>query len=319
MEDLAKRIRDLSPERSRLLEKLRSSRAVAPSPARIQAANTQATAVEPEQPALTFADDGSGSVEERTRAMHRRFYNAVSAQLDSSLIGTFSYFLNYGYVADLSPQYSAVDLPEHYLNRNSVKLVLELIGDCEVNGRRILDVGCGRGGTAHVLTTFFRPASVTGLDLASAAIAFCRKAHPGLRFEEGDAENLPFPGGSFDAVTNVESSHAYPNIFAFYSEAHRVLAPGGHFLYTDVLPAQKWDECLRHFAALGMSLERKQDIKKNVLFSCDEIARTRVSAFDSKNDPELMANFLAVPGSEVYDSMLHGIWVYMILRFRKPE
>ena len=57
---------------------------------------------------------------------------------------------------------------------------------------------------------------------------------PGLDFIEGNAEHLPFPDESFDAVINIESSHTYPHFSRFLTEVARVLRPGGHFLYTDV-------------------------------------------------------------------------------------
>jgi phthiocerol/phenolphthiocerol synthesis type-I polyketide synthase E len=76
-----------------------------------------------------------------------------------------------------------------------------------------------------------QPASVTGIDLALEAVAFCRRTHqnPLVRFEVGDAENLPF-----DVVTNIESSHTYPNLRAFFVQVKRVLAEGGWFLYTAI-------------------------------------------------------------------------------------
>ena len=49
----------------------------------------------------------------------------------------------------------------------------------------------------------------------------------------GDAESLPFADESFDAVINVEASHAYPRLSRFLAEVVRVLRPGGHFLYAD--------------------------------------------------------------------------------------
>ena len=63
-----------------------------------------------------------------------------------------------------------------------------------------------------------------------------------MRFEVGDAETLPFDAESFDIVTNLESSSCYPDVHAFYREVHRVLAPGGHFLYSDCLPANRFRE-----------------------------------------------------------------------------
>jgi ubiquinone/menaquinone biosynthesis C-methylase UbiE len=46
-------------------------------------------------------------------------------------------------------------------------------------------------------------------------------------------EKLPFPDESFDAVINVEASHAYPQLSRFLGEVARVLHPGGHFFYAD--------------------------------------------------------------------------------------
>lgn len=64
----------------------------------------------------------------------------------------------------------------------------------------------------------------------------CRQTHnlPGLDFVCGNAEDLPFPENSFDAVINIESSHCYPRFARFLGEVNRVLRPGGDFLYADV-------------------------------------------------------------------------------------
>ena len=82
------------------------------------------------------------------------------------------------------------------------------------------------------------PASYTGLDLNPAGIDFCRKRHnlAGLEFVQGDAENLPLPDQSFDAVINIESSLHYPRFPRFLAEVVRVLRPGGQFLYADFRP-----------------------------------------------------------------------------------
>jgi ubiquinone/menaquinone biosynthesis C-methylase UbiE len=44
---------------------------------------------------------------------------------------------------------------------------------------------------------------------------------------QGDAQNLPFPDQSFDAVINVEASHIYPEFERFVGEVARVLPPEG--------------------------------------------------------------------------------------------
>ena len=82
-----------------------------------------------------------------------------------------------------------------------------------------------------------------------AAIAFCRKWHKlaSLDFVHGNAEKLPFPDQSFDAVINLESSAAYPHFSRFLAEVVRVLRPGGHFLYADLRPRDsiaEWEAAL---------------------------------------------------------------------------
>ena len=162
------------------------------------------------------------------KAGYREFYDDVSRRLAATGMGEASFFLNYGYVSRGKGDEAAVDVPEEVPNRNSIRLALELVGATVLAGRDALDVGCGRGGTAALLAEQFG-AVAAGVDLSPEAIAFCRNAHraPGLRFEVGDAENLPFDDASFDVVTNLESSHTYPDMRAFLGEVRRVLRPAG--------------------------------------------------------------------------------------------
>lgn len=314
MADLAQRLATLTPEKRALLERLLAEKAAAPD---------AAVAPEPErEPArLTLDLQLPAGDAEGIKEGFRQFYNRVSAQLNATDFGELSFFLNYGYVSNGGPDFAAVEPPEYYINRNSVRLVLEMIGDCPVEGRHVLDVGCGRGGTVHVLTTFFNPATATGLDLSAEAIAFCRRAHRDarVRFFEGDAEQLPFENGAFNIVTNLESSHSYPDINRFYAEVYRVLTPGGNFVYSDVMTPAQTTVSVGMLEYLGFVLERKRDITANVLISCDEIARHRVQAFAQDNDEALMNNFLGAPGSQVYEEMDSGRWTYFILKLRKPD
>jgi phthiocerol/phenolphthiocerol synthesis type-I polyketide synthase E len=266
-------------------------------------------------------DDSPPGEPEAVKASFEQFYDALSNQLNASGFGQFSYFLNFGYVPDGVTDRSVVELPARFFNKNSVRLVLELIGDCRIDGADALDVGCGRGGTVYALKKFFRPATLTGLDLSATAIEFDRKTHGDERtfFQQGDAENLPFGDESFDVVTNVESSHSYPVPNRFYAEVVRVLRPGGSFLYTDVLPVRQFRAAIEELGRLGLVLEVDRNITKNVLLSCDEVAETRMAAFDQRNDPDLMRNFLATPGSQVYDKMRTGRWGYRVIRAVKRE
>jgi len=322
MSEVSQRIAGLSDNKRRLLERLlqeKAASAVAEThkPLSFVAGPSPSNKARPaESSPLSVKDFSLNEV----KANYKRFYDAVNTQLDSSVFGSFSFFLNYGYVPSFGRQYSKVELPDHFINKNSVRLVLEVIGDCELDERRVLDVGCGRGGTVFVIKQFFKPQSVQGLDLSSNAITSCRMNHKydNVRFDEGDAEQLPFRGEEFDIVTNVESSHSYPNVNAFYAEVFRVLSPGGCFLYTDVMPIEAIAAHLAELKRIGFVMEVERDITSNVLLSCDEVATARVGAFDSGNDQHLMSNFLATPGSQVYEDMRSGRWSYRIYRFRKP-
>jgi SAM-dependent methyltransferase len=328
-DELRRRIAQLPPEKRKLLAQMLEAQGVHVPDVRVAPDSDSRAAQEAPAPtsARVNADvDGhqillhQADTSDVRKAKIKSFYDRMSQQLDSSDWGQYSRFLNYGYVANDSPQYSAVDLPKHVLNRNSVKLVLELIGDYDLMGLDILDVGCGRGGTIEVIATYFAPKHVTGVDLSSDAIAFCtaNNRRPNVAFEQGDAENLRFEDSSFDIVTNVESSHSYPDIAAFFAHVLRVLKPGGCFLYTDNLPVEVMDGCLSRLQGMGFVLERDTDITQNVLLSCDEIARQRLGSFSAGNDQQIMHNFLAVPGSDIYEDMKNGKTAYRIVRLRKP-
>jgi hypothetical protein len=65
-------------------------------------------------------------------------------------------------------------------------------------------------------------------------------------------------------------------------------------------------------AGLGFSVLSDRDITANVLASCNEIAESRTAAFGARD--AAIDNFLAVPGSPVYEQMASGAWEYRIVR-----
>jgi SAM-dependent methyltransferase len=98
----------------------------------------------------------------------------------------------------------------------------------EVDARpsaRLLDVGCGPGTIAARAAA--RGARVVGLDLAGGMLDLGRERHPHLELVEGDAEHLPFPDGSFDAVVGGFVLNHLPAPERAIAEAARVLASGG--------------------------------------------------------------------------------------------
>jgi len=96
-------------------------------------------------------------------------------------------------------------------------------------GARVLDVACGTGNTAIPLAR--AGILVTGVDIASNLIeqARARVAKEGVKakFEEGDAEQLQFPDGSFDAIISMFGAMFAPRPERVVAEFVRVCRPGG--------------------------------------------------------------------------------------------
>jgi ubiquinone/menaquinone biosynthesis C-methylase UbiE len=315
MPDLAARLSSLDSERRRLLQQLLERRVGGSGPP----APSENQAPRPfDSPNFSSV---APSTPDETKDYYRHIYNSLNDQLNSAPYASLIRFCTFGYVADGSAEYSQVATPRRLLNRNTIKLVLEVIGDCDLMDREVLDVGCGRGGTVSVVATYFHPRRVIGVDLSSSAVGFCRRnyQYANVEFREGDAEELPFDDESFDVVTNVESSHSYPVIERFYRGTFRVLRPGGYFLYTDLFPH---DVMVRNTALLrgiGFGVERDRDITRNVLRSCDETATPKLGAYERSNDRIFMGNFLGTPDSQVYAAMTAGTMTYRIFKLRKPS
>ena len=96
-------------------------------------------------------------------------------------------------------------------------------------GARVLDIACGTGNATIPLAR--RGAIVTGLDMMPHLLeeARARAAREGLRirFDEGFAETLPYPDGSFDVLVSMFGIMFSPFPATVVSEMARVLRTGG--------------------------------------------------------------------------------------------
>lgn len=97
-------------------------------------------------------------------------------------------------------------------------------------GMRVLDICCGPGMlTAGALE---RDAEAIGLDFAAEAVELARKLVPEGRFQQGDAQALPFPEASFDAVLCGYGLMHLPEPAAALREILRVLRPNGRAAFS---------------------------------------------------------------------------------------
>ncbi len=107
-------------------------------------------------------------------------------------------------------------------------------------GQRVLDVGSGTGRLAFALADRVVPGgSVEGVDAASEMVAQAvrsnRRRQRPVTFTTARAQSLPFPAGSFDAVTCTLVLHhvARNDRPAAAAEIYRVLRPGGRMLVAE--------------------------------------------------------------------------------------
>jgi SAM-dependent methyltransferase len=94
----------------------------------------------------------------------------------------------------------------------------------------VLDVATGAGYAAAA--AFRRGADAIGIDFSAAQISLARKRHPVVRFEQADAELLPFAPSTFDSVICAFGICHLPNPDQALREAHRVLKPGGRVAFS---------------------------------------------------------------------------------------
>lgn len=95
-------------------------------------------------------------------------------------------------------------------------------------GQHVLDVACGTGVLAAAAARRVgHDGMVTGIDPGDDMIAVARHKHPGIDWQSGRAESLPFPDGSFDAVVSQFGFMFFEDQSGALREMWRVLRPGG--------------------------------------------------------------------------------------------
>lgn len=112
------------------------------------------------------------------------------------------------------------------------------------NPRTILDVATGTGDLAIALTAL-QPQMITGIDISEKMLEIAREKVVRREFDKiislksGDAENIPFPDNSFDAVTVAFGVRNYENLLKGLMEMNRVLKDGGTMMILEFSQPEK--------------------------------------------------------------------------------
>jgi len=132
------------------------------------------------------------------------------------------------------------NIPEHYDKGLGPVLFVDYADDiarrtAAFAPKRVLETAAGTGFVTRRLRDLMPAAEITATDLNApmlqrAAAKFTPKDK--IKFQPADATALPFPDKAFDTVVCQFGIMFYPDKEKSYREAHRVLAPGGRYLFS---------------------------------------------------------------------------------------
>ena len=144
--------------------------------------------------------------------------------------------------ADAEPEYDDTAIRflealwgEGYLSPGGPEEVDRVVEGLSLEGKTILDVGCGAGGITLHLVARHSAARATGFDVEKLVIETARRGaiRQGLEgrvnFVQAPPGPLPFMDASFDVVFSKDALLHVPDKDALFAEIFRVLKPGGVF------------------------------------------------------------------------------------------
>ncbi|MEO7913020.1 MAG: methyltransferase domain-containing protein [Roseiflexaceae bacterium] len=220
-------------------------------------------------------------------------------------------------------------------------------------GARVLDAGCGVGGSSMWLAQA-RDARVVGITPVASQVARARgfaatsKLGDRITFEQADYTNTPFPEASFDVVWALESLCHAPDKAAFYREAARLLRPGGRLVLAEYIraarPLRAEGEQLLHQWLDGWAIPDLDTRAEHMAHAADAgLVDARIDDITAHTRPSLRRLYqltrwaypLAVTGRAVgirsaiqhgnvigslcqYQALDRNLWFYGILSATKP-
>lgn len=134
-------------------------------------------------------------------------------------------------------------------NRNVLQSEVELLAGALATPGKTLSVGCGSGLFEKILRDAHEIDIRFGLEPAEGMAEIAMKR--GMEVQIGSAEELPFEAASFDTVLFNGSPSYISGLDSAFSEAYRVLKPGGHVVVCDVPAESSYGLLYRLAAEIG--------------------------------------------------------------------
>lgn len=230
-------------------------------------------------------------------------------------------FMNYGY-AGLNGDKPLELKQKDEENRYCIQLYDHVVNSVNLENKKVIEVGSGRGGGADYITRYYKPLEYTGVDISSGVIKFCNQFYnvPGLYFKQGKAEKIPAETASYDALVNVESARCYSDIKAFFNEVHRVLNADGHFLFADMIEKDEVGLIRKDLNECGFKIVTEQEITKNVAKGLEMDTKRREKEIHRKVPGILQKSFkkfAGTKGSTRYESFNNGKFEYWSFVLKK--
>jgi len=166
-----------------------------------------------------------------------------------------------------------------------VKLVREHLGD--LRGKRVLDVGCGKGRFARIFHEQEPGAEIWGLDLSEEML---RHVPAGIHTRTGSMTELPFEDAYFDGAYATESLEHAVEIDKAVREICRVVRPGGRIVIIDKnaehwgrLKTPEWEKWFN-----------RKELERLLGRECREVSSRFISYWEDVEPDGLFLAWLAV-------------------------
>jgi len=246
-------------------------------------------------------------------------YDLINESINKSKYKDFALFFNLGYLPDNNISQSKFELQNPIFNRNSIRLVLEIIGDTDLNNKNILDIGCGRGGTIQVINSYFKPSGIVGIDISKSSIEYCEESNKqnNVSFYVKDAYNNALDDGIFDVAFIIELKNIEPSIFPVYNETFRVLKKNGILILAGVFIKEYYKDTIDTINSL-FKIISNNDVTSNVILSAASDAQSRVNLLSRiLPDSKMIEDFLITPNNQTFISLQDNKAEYRIIRMMK--